>query len=113
MSPEHRRIHRDSQNTEEVEKVKRILLALLICLSLCPEASAVWVTNYHREDGRLVHAYLRSRADEWRWNNFGRPGPHQHVTTPNEERDFDADAIPNYRDLDDDNDGINDDNDNQ
>ena len=80
-------------------------------------AKDVSVSGYTRRDGTYVAPYLRSAPDGDSSNNYGpsrSSGPTfgayrtlGSYSSP-QTRDSDRDGVPNYRDNDDDNDGVSD-----
>lgn len=57
-----------------------------------------------------MRPHVRSSPDQYKWNNYG-PSRNSNQLMDPQLRDNDRDGKPNYLDLDDDNDGIYDDND--
>lgn len=71
-------------------------------------AGDVRVKGYHRKDGTYVRPHIRSAPDGTKSNNYG-PSRNSYELTAPRMRDSDKDGVPNYRDRDDDNDGLDDD----
>lgn len=93
-----------------MKKLCLMLLAALIALPVCAFARDVHVQGYTRKDGTYVRSHVRSSPDSSRWNNYGPSRSDSELMNPSL-RDADSDGTPNGTDLDDDNDGIADDND--
>ncbi len=92
--------------------MKAVLITMSIVLISTSVFSKERVSGYIRADGTRVSSYERSSRDSTRSNNYGRPSSRknrQEVDYP-KTRDQDRDGIPNIRDLDDNNNGISDDN---
>lgn len=88
-----------------------LTFTLAFCLALLPtflSARDIYVRGYYRKDGTYVRPYVRSSPDRYEWNNYGPSKNSFQLMNPTQ-RDSDGDGIPNYRDHDDDNDGIHDD----
>jgi len=85
-----------------------ILLPVLLASSVCALAEDVWVDPHYRDDGTYVRGYYKSSPDGLKWNNYGPSMNSWQLTNPRS-RDWDGNGIPNFRDLDDDNDGLMDD----
>lgn len=83
----------------------------MFLLSTASAAFAGWVKGYFRSDGTYVRGHYRSKPDKFKWNNYGPSRGNLELFNPFI-RDYDRDGIPNYLDIDDDNDGIWDDLDN-
>lgn len=66
------------------------------------------VKGYFRKNGTYVQPHERSAPDSNRWNNYG-PSGGSGYKAPNQ-RDSDKDGTPNYRDTDDNNNGVHDNN---
>ena len=67
-------------------------------------ADDVHVKGYYRSDGTYVRPHIRSAPDSVKWNNYGPSRNSSQLLNPRR-RDYDRDGIPNYLDLDSDNDG--------
>lgn len=92
------------------------ILTLIITLSVSISAFSreVHVRGYFRSNGTYVQPHVRTAPDSTRSNNYGRPSSYnnyQEVHHP-ETRDYDHDGIPNINDMDDNNNGVLDDNEN-
>jgi len=87
-----------------------IAFALFIFIASSSFAGDVWVDGYYRSDGTYVRGHYRSSPDGIKSNNYG-PSQNSYELTHPQSRDYDRDGIPNYLDLDSDNDGIFDNND--
>ncbi len=66
------------------------------------------VNGYYRKNGTYVAPYYRSNPDGIKSNNYGPSKRNSDRLNPYG-RDNDRDGVPNYLDMDDDNDGISDD----
>lgn len=64
--------------------------------------------GYYRGDGTYVRPHVRSEPNRYRWDNYGPSRNSRELMFPRS-RDNDRDGTPNYRDRDDDNDGLFDD----
>ena len=73
-------------------------------------AEAGHVNGYYRRNGTYVQGYERSDPDGDRSNNYGRRGSDQPSYISPQNYDYDHDGIPNRYDLDDNNNGILDNN---
>lgn len=93
----------------EMKKVLVVVLAVFLAVGLCSNAFAGWVKGYSRSNGTYVQPHYRSNPDGHKWNNVG-PSTSGGYFNPYM-RDNDRDGIPNYRDRDDNNNGIPDDSD--
>jgi hypothetical protein len=92
--------------------MKLTIIALVSLLTSITSYSKEHVSGHTRSNGTYVAAYDRSDRDSTRSNNYGRPSSYsnyQEVNHP-ESRDYDHDGIPNISDMDDNNNGILDDN---
>lgn len=65
----------------------------------------IWVDGYYRKNGTYVKGHYRTCPDGDKNNNYGSP---DYKGQPARERDQDKDGIPNYRDRDDNNNGLTD-----
>lgn len=95
--------------------MKSVLL-LILTLTFFTNAFSkeVHVRGYFRSNGTYVQPHVRTSPDSTRSNNYGRPSTYsnyQEVHYP-ETRDYDHDGIPNISDMDDNNNGVLDDNEN-
>jgi len=92
---------------------KAISFAMVLCLVLLPSlilAGDVHVRGYYRKDGTYVRPHIRSSPDQYKRNNYG-PSQNSYELMNPRTRDYDRDGIPNFRDMDSDNDGLFDDSD--
>lgn len=93
--------------------MKSVLLLIFTLTSFTDAFSKeVHVRGHFRSNGTYVQPHVRTAPDSTRSNNYGRPSSYnsyQEVNHP-ETRDYDQDGILNINDMDDDNDGILDDN---
>jgi hypothetical protein len=86
----------------------RLAIALLtVLLSTSANARDVYVKGHPTKNG-YTPSHVRSSPDKEKWNNYG--SSNGDGTKSKELRDADKDGIPNYRDHDDNNNGISDDN---
>ena len=91
-------------------KVLSLIFALIVSSNVF--SKEVHVRGSYRANGTYVKPYVRTSPDSTRSNNYGRPSSYnnfQEVNHP-ETRDFDQDGILNINDMDDNNNGILDDN---
>ena len=89
-------------------KLKLIITALaILATAQIGEAADVSVNGYYRKDGTYVAPHVRSSPDSDRGNNYGSSENSYQRTNPTT-RDADHDGVPNYRDRDDNNNGISD-----
>ena len=89
--------------------MKKLLLLLIVLLITSSIVYAdVYVPGYYRSDGTYVQPHYRSSPDRYKWNNYG-PSRNYYQRMNPRSRDNDNDGLPNYLDMDDDNDGILDD----
>ncbi len=65
----------------------------------------VWVNGYVKKNGTVVKGHYRTCPDGDKNNNYGKP---EYRGQPPRERDQDGDGLPNYRDRDDNNNGLSD-----
>jgi len=91
-----------------MKKVFLIGVLIGMFLSAIAFAGDVYVRGYYRSDGTYVRPHIRSSPDGFRWNNYG-PSRHSYQLMNPWSRDYDRDGIPNYMDMDSDNDGFLDD----
>lgn len=94
--------------------MKTLTLILTLSFSLGAFSREVHVSGYFRSNGTYVQPHVRTSPDSTRSNNYGRPSSYsnyQEVHHP-ETRDYDQDGIPNISDMDDNNNGVLDDNEN-
>lgn len=89
---------------------KLIVLAVLgvFLVTMGGNAYAGWVKGYTRKDGTYVAPHYRSNPDQYKWNNYGPSRRNSERLNPYG-RDNDRDGVPNYLDMDDNNNGILDD----
>lgn len=93
--------------------MKRSLMIVIGILFFFPNlivAKDIHVKGYYRKDGTYVRPHIRSSPDSYKYNNYG-PSKNSYQLMHPRSRDWDNDSKPNYRDFDDDNDGIIDDRD--
>ncbi len=83
------------------------LFAMILSFSLSAQVN---VKGYYRKNGTYVAPHVRSSPNNTKSDNYGRSGSGQSSDTPAYLRDQDGDGISNQNDLDDDNDGVSDDN---
>lgn len=106
----HARQMRKLAEEEKLNEIKRrreqhIALERQRGLTARPPHCAIWIDGYFRQDDGYVRGHWRTCPDGDKNNNFGKADyPGQNPLT----RDADNDGIPNYRDRDDNNDGISD-----
>ncbi len=91
-----------------VKKVAWLISILLFIVVFIGISFGEWVNGYFRKDGTYVPGYWRSSPNQNRWDNYG-PSSNSYDTYNPYQRDYDNDGIPNYIDMDDDNDGVMDD----
>jgi len=94
--------------------MKTLTLLIALLFSLGAFSREVNVRGYLRSNGTYVQPHVRTAPDSTRSNNYGRPSSYsnyQEVHHP-ETRDYDHDGIPNINDMDDNNNGVLDDNEN-
>jgi hypothetical protein len=85
------------------------LTIFFIHIILChAQARDVHVKGYYKRDGTYVRPHIRSSPDSYKWNNYGPSNSDVELMNPRL-RDKDNDGVPNYNDIDDDNDGLHDD----
>lgn len=90
------------------------MLSILVAVSLGQACVVdafgrdVYVKGHYRNDGTYVSPHIRSSPDAYKWNNYGPSRNSSEYMNP-KVRDNDHDGIPNYRDKDDNNNGVNDD----
>lgn len=92
---------------------KIISVIIIIVFILAPVflfARDIYIKGYYRKDGIYVRPHIRSSPDKYKWNNYG-PSQNSYQLMHPRTRDYANDGIPNFRDLDSDNDGIWDDSD--
>ena len=93
--------------------IRNIIAAWMLLSVLSHTALAqqdVYVNGYYRKDGTYVRPHYRSAPDSHKWNNYGPSRTSNELLNPRL-RDYDRDGVPNYLDMDDDNDGRHDDSD--
>lgn len=91
-------------------KHKIIIAGLLVLASVSlAEARDVLVNGYYRSNGTYVQPHVRPSPDNVKGNNYGPSQTPSERMNP-QSRDSDRDGIPNYRDRDDNNNGVQDDN---
>lgn len=91
-------------------KVLSLIISLIVSNNVF--SKDVHVRGYFKANGSYVEPYIRTSPDSTRSNNYGRPSSYsnfQEVNHP-ETRDFDQDGILNINDMDDNNNGIFDEN---
>lgn len=91
-----------------MKKTLSVLLVVCFALSLAGGAFAGQVRGYYRSNGTYVQPHYRSNPDGNKWNNYGPSKSYSDRVNPYG-RDNDSDGIPNYRDRDDNNNGVGDD----
>jgi len=89
-------------------KSKIVSLIGILLMSSPAYAKDVYVNGYYRKDGTYVQPHIRSAPDGIRSNNYGPSRNANEYLSPRT-RDNDVDGIPNYLDVDDDDDGFVDD----
>jgi hypothetical protein len=88
----------------------RVIITIFALLLTFPAlAGDVHVRGYTRSDGTYVKPHVRSAPDSTRANNYGPGNAGPYPGWNGRHRDADGDGTPNYRDMDDDNDGTHDD----
>ena len=97
-----------------MKKLILILIILLIGFSSTVRAKDIYIRGYNRKDGTYVNPYIRKSPNTYKWDNYGRRNPNSTSTSYQYyspyTRDNDRDGIWNQNDLDDNNNGILDDN---
>jgi len=91
-----------------MKKAGLIGALVLVFFSVAAFAGDVFVRGYYRKDGTYVRPHIRSSPDGFKWNNYG-PSRNTYELMNPWVRDYDRDGIPNYLDLDSDNDWVMDD----
>ena len=91
-----------------MKKVITLIIGILMVVPSLAAAKDVYVNGYYRSNGTYVRPHIRSAPDSHRWNNYGPSTNSGQLMNPYS-RDWDTDGIPNYLDLDDNNNGILDD----
>jgi len=87
-----------------MKKLTALIVLGLFLTAIGGDAYAGWVNGYYRNDGTYVRGHYRSNPDRFKWNNYGPSKNDPELINPYS-RDYDRDGIPNYLDMDDDNDG--------
>jgi len=91
-------------------RLKAIIIALvMLTTAQTVEAKDVHVNGYYRSNGTYVQPHIRPTPNSVKWDNYGASKNSSELMNP-KARDADRDGIPNYRDHDDNNNGISDDN---
>lgn len=93
-----------------MKKIMFLATCFLFLISNIAIAKDVNVKGYYRKDGTYVRPHVRSSPDNYKSNNYGPSRNSWELMNP-KSRDNDNDGTPNYLDVDDDNDGIYDEND--
>ena len=95
-------------------KISFTSLCLSLLIGSAAQAKSVQVRGYTRANGTYVAPHIRSSPDSVKWNNYGSAksagSNYTGGYTSPLARDSDRDGIPNYKDKDDNNNGVSDDN---
>lgn len=86
--------------------MKFITVSILLGFAVESFARDVRVRAHARKDGTYVPAHTRSAADSKKWNNYGSKSS---GSTSTFDRDTDNDGSLNQYDMDDNNNGVGDD----
>ncbi len=90
----------------------KIVIALSLMLAGATVSADEYVRGYYRKDGTYVAPHVRSSPNQYKWDNYGSSSKRSNRYSYDSPytRDSDGDGIYNQYDLDDNNNGIPDDN---